>query len=167
MASAVGGVGERENSQRGGEVNERKKVADTTNTRTSTSLAPDSSDALVDRRVREMAELERLLTWIGGDAYLCAIGEINPHESMISIQEVVEAVSVYVRGLLDSRAQAITDLTRERDEARRAFVRLAIPTAALLMDKPSHKYISPDIIEAWERELAGFAHSQTSKQEDK
>ena len=36
------------------------------------------------------------LEYIGGDAYLSAVGEITPHEAMIEIQKNVEKVRLYI-----------------------------------------------------------------------
>jgi hypothetical protein len=51
---------------------------------------------------------------------------------------------------LEVRAEAAE---ARAEKAEGVLVRLAIPTEALLMDKGSHKYITPEIISEWEAAL--------------
>lgn len=50
--------------------------------------------------------------------------------------------------------ETIAALRKHIEALERAFVDMAIPTAALLMDKGSHKYIAPEIIDGWRAALA-------------
>lgn len=71
--------------------------------------------------------IERELESIGGDAYLCAMGEITPHEAMVSIQAAAKTLRVRLTQLTEERDGAI----RNRDRVLQEIVASKVyPTEA-------------------------------------